>query len=408
MAGRGTGLKLTATGLALSVPLILGACSGPPSAKTATTAAKGDAAAAPRPTIAVSPKVNATKVPVSVEIGTTANNGVVSAVTLVSASGQQVAGEMRRDGSSWVPGAPLAFGQQYTATVTVTGAGGKTTQTTTSFVTMPKPATKPISTSFNLNSGGTYGVAMPIVIDFGTSIPKASRPAVQSRLFVTSSPAQVGAWRWISDREVVYRSQSYWKTGTTLAVRAALGGLPIGGRVLDKDRVATVTIGRDLEMSVTNKNHMMTVTSDGKVIKRYPISMGKASKPSWSGQFVIMDRLPATVFDTLDEGPGGYRVAVKYAERLTWSGTFLHSAPWSVYAQGHTNVSHGCVNIGPSNAKWIYQNSLVGDPVSISGTPRHVAEGNGWTAWDLSWPDFIKGSAVPVTVSVPNTYVPSF
>ena len=273
---------------------------------------------------------------------------------------------------------------------------------------MPKPATKPISTSFNLTGGGTYGVAMPIVIDFGASIPRASRQVVQSRLFVTSSPAQVGAWRWISDREVVYRSQSYWKTGTTLAVRAALGGLPIGGRVLDKDRAATVTIGRDLEMSVTNKNHMMTVTSNGKVIKRYPISMGKASTPSWSGQFVIMDRLPATVFDTLDEGPGGYRVAVKYAERLTWSGTFLHSAPWSVYAQGQTNVSHGCVNIGPSNAKWIYQNSMVGDPVSISGTPRHVAEGNGWTAWDLSWADFIKGSAVPVTVSVPSTYVPAF
>ena len=128
MAGRGTGLKLTATGLALSVPLVLGACSGAPAAKTATTAAKA-AAAAPTPTIAVSPKVNTTKVPVSVEIGTTANNGVVSAVSLVSASGQQVAGAMRRDGSSWVPGAPLAFGQHYTATVTVTGAGGRTTQT---------------------------------------------------------------------------------------------------------------------------------------------------------------------------------------------------------------------------------------------------------------------------------------
>jgi len=100
---------------------------------------------------------------------------------------------------------------------------------------------------------------------------------------------------------VVYRSQSYWKTGTTLAVRAALGGLPIGGRVvLDKDRAATVAIARDLEMSITNKNHMMTVPSDGKVVKRYPISMGKASTPSWSGQFVIMNRLPATVFDTLD------------------------------------------------------------------------------------------------------------
>ncbi len=410
MAGRGTGLKLTATGLALSVPLVLGACSGSPATKSATTEAKGQAAkgASTAPTIAVSPKVNTTKVPVSVEIGTTANNGVVSAVNLVSASGQQVAGAMRRDGSSWVPSAPLTFGQHYTATVTVTGAGGRTTQTSTSFVTMSKPATKPISTSFNLIGGETYGVAMPIVIDFGTSIPRASRPSVQNRLFVTTSPAQVGAWRWISDREVVYRTQSYWRAGTTLAVRSALGGLPIGGRVLDKDRTANVTIGRDMEMSVADRNHMMTVTSNGKVIKRYPISMGKRSTPSWSGQFVIMERLPATVFDTLADGPGGYRVAVKYAERLTWSGMFLHSAPWSVYAQGHMNVSHGCVNIGPSNANWIFQNSLVGDPVSVSGTPRHVAEGNGWTAWDLSWADFIKGSAVPVTVSVPSTYVPSF
>jgi lipoprotein-anchoring transpeptidase ErfK/SrfK len=389
----------------------LGACSGSPAAKTASTAGKGQAGAkgaSPKPTIAVSPKVNATNVPVSVEIRTTANNGVVSAVSLVSASGQQVAGAMRRDGSSWVPSKPLAFGQTYTVTVTVTGADGRATQTSTSFVTMAKPATKPISTSFNLTSGETYGVAMPIVIDFGTSIPRASRPELQNRLFVTSSPAQVGAWRWVSDREVVYRSQSYWKAGTTLAVRSALGGLPIGGRVLDKDRTANVTIGRDMEVSVANRNHMMTITSNGKVIKRYAISMGKRSTPSWSGQFVIMERLPATVFDTLDEGPGGYRVAVKYAERLTWSGMFLHSAPWSVYAQGHTNVSHGCVNIGPSNAKWIFQHSLVGDPVSISGTPRHVAEGNGWTAWDQSWADFVKGSAVPVTVSVPSTYVPAF
>jgi hypothetical protein len=71
------------------------------------------------------------------------------------------------------------------------------------------------------------------------------------------------------------------------------------------------------------------------------------------------------------------------------------------------NVSHGCVNIGPSNARWLYQNSLVGDPVRISGTSRHVAPGNGWTAWDMSWTDYIKNSAVPITVSVPNTYTPS-
>ena len=123
-----------------------------------------------------------------------------------------------------------------------------------------------------------------------------------------------------------------------------------------------------MQIAVANGSHMMTITSNGKVIKRYPISMGKASTPSWSGRFVIMERLPATIFDTLDAGPGGYRVAVQYAERLTWSGMFLHSAPWSVYAQGHMNVSHGCVNVGPSNAKWLFNNSLVGDPVTVSAS----------------------------------------
>ena len=166
--------------------------------------------------------------------------------------------------------------------------------------------------------------------------------------------------------------------------------------MIDKDRTATFTIGRDMHFDVTNKNHMLTITSDGKVIKRYPISMGKPSTPSWSGKFVIMSQQYYTVFNTMGQPNGGYITPVNYAERLTWSGTYFHSAPWSVYAQGHFNVSHGCVNIGPSNAKWVYQKSLIGDPVSITGTPIHVAPGNGWTVWDMSWSEYVKGSALPV------------
>jgi len=311
---------------------------------------------------------------------------------------------MRVGGESWMPTSPLQYNQQYTATVTVIDAANRTSQATTTFTTMKKPATRPIRSFVNLASGETYGVAMPVVVDFASAIPSADRAAVQSRLFVTSSPAQVGAWRWYSDTEVVYRPRSYWQPGTRLTFRSALGGVPIGNRVIGQNITSTATIGRDMQMAVTDNNHVITIRSSGKVIHRFPISMGKASTPSWSGQFVIMTRLYATVFDTLDMGPGGYRVAVNYAERLTWSGMFLHSAPWSVYAQGHFNVSHGCVNIGPSNAKWIYQNALIGDPVSVSGTRIHVAPGNGWTAWDMSWDDYIKDGVVPVTVSVPSTY----
>src|SRR5262249_37705322 len=125
------------------------------------------------------------------------------------------------------------------------------------------------------------------------------------------------------------------------------------------------------------------------------ISMGRASKPSWSGHFVIIEKDYYTVFDTLGIPGYNYRIPVHYAERLTWSGTFIHSAPWSVYAQGHFNVSHGCVNVAPTNAKWIYNNALVGGPVSISGTPVHAQQGNGWTVWDMDWADYVKGSALP-------------
>ncbi|HEU0240502.1 MAG TPA: Ig-like domain-containing protein [Micromonosporaceae bacterium] len=407
MAVNRVGVKVLAAALAVSVPVVLAACTGPSRPTSATTAAKAKAAiAATVPMITVAPTATGSRVPISVEIGTSVSNGIVSDVSLVSASGQHVPGTMRADGSSWVPNSPLQYAQRYTAVVTAIGADGKTTSATTSFTTVAKPVAKSIQAQVNLGDGQQYGVAMPIVVDFTASIPAAARADVQRRLFVNSMPAQVGAWRWISDREVVYRPRSYWKPGTVLTFTGALGGVPVGNRVLSKNVTSTATIGRDMEMTVTNSNHTMTITSNGKVIKRAPISMGKASTPSWSGRFVIMDRLYATVFDTLDMGPGGYRVAVNYAERLTWSGMFLHSAPWSVYAQGHFNVSHGCVNIGPSNAKWIYQNSLVGDPVTVTGTSKHVAAGNGWTAWDMSWTDYIKDSLVPITVSAPGTLAP--
>jgi len=407
--GGHTPVRIFTTFAAISATLVMTGCTGAKHTLAAAGGRDGTAAAAgvALPTLTIRPAANAQKLPISTEISMSVVNGTIRSVTLVSASGGQVAGSMRPDGTSWVPAVPLQYGQTYTAQVTAVGPAGRTKVGTTSFTTMKQPATRPVQVSINLVDGQTYGVGMPIVIDFGAPIPVARRAAIESRLFVSSTPAQVGAWRWYSDQEVMYRPRGYWKPDTTLAVRAALAGVPIGNRVIAKDRTAAAAIGRDLEFKVTDSTHMMTVTSGGKVVHRYPISMGKPSTPSWSGHFVIMERDYYTVFDTLDQGPGGYRIGVNYAERLTWSGTFLHSAPWSVYAQGSFNVSHGCVNIGPANAKWIFYHSLVGDPVSISGTPRHVAPGNGWTVWDMSWADYVKDAVLPPALTVPSVLVPS-
>ena len=38
----------------------------------------------------------------------------------------------------------------------------------------------------------------------------------------------------------------------------------------------------------------------------------------------------------------------------------------------------------------------VGDLVTVKGTEVKLDQGNGWTAWNVSWDDFAKGSALPV------------
>src|SRR5690242_21448485 len=42
-----------------------------------------------------------------------------------------------------------------------------------------------------------------------------------------------------------------------------------------------------------------------------------------------------------------YTTLFRSAVRSTYSGSYYHSAPWSVGDQGIVNVSHGCVNLPP-------------------------------------------------------------
>jgi lipoprotein-anchoring transpeptidase ErfK/SrfK len=113
---------------------------------------------------------------------------------------------------------------------------------------------------------------------------------------------------------------------------------------------------------------------------------------------LVIQKYRKTVFDTLAElGPKeGYRIDIEYAQRLTWGGEYIHAAPWSVAQQGNTNVSHGCVNMSMSNAQWLFGITKVGDPVTVKGTERALQQWNGWTDWNMSWSQWVRGSALPV------------
>ncbi|MEN3307136.1 MAG: hypothetical protein V7603_3338 [Micromonosporaceae bacterium] len=341
-------------------------------------------------TLALTPATGGRNLPVTTEIGTTVSGGTVTGVTLTDAAGRRVPADPRPDGSSWVPAAPLAFGRGYTATVTATGRDGRRSSRTTSFTTMADPGSDRIGTGLYFSSGQTYGVGMPVVVEFDAPIPDSAKAAVERRLLVRSEPAQVGVWHWYGDRQVLYRPRTYWQPGTRLTVRAALAGLPVGRHFIDRDRGGTATIGPKQVFLVRNATKSLYVYQNDKLTRTYPVSLGKSSTPTGSGNLVIMTHEYSTLFDT-----PLYRITAYYDERITWGGVYLHAAPWSVDSQGRQNVSHGCVNLSTRNAAWVYGMARIGDPVTITGTEVHVTPGDGWTVWDMSWSDYVKGSALP-------------
>jgi lipoprotein-anchoring transpeptidase ErfK/SrfK len=388
---------------AVLTPLTLAACGDddePAPAPSAVSSPAPSEVAQQQETVelSVTPAKGKTSVPISTEIGVRVSGGTVRSVTLRDDDGKAVSGAMRADGSAWVPARPLKARQRYAATVVAAGPSGVTETATTSFTTMSKPSRR-TGTGLYLFDDHTYGVAMPVVAEFSPGIKKKDRAAVQRRMFVQTNPPQAGTWSWTSSgTQAYYRAPEYWKAGTRLTVRLALDGVPTGGgRYGDRDRAASAKIGRNFVMRVDNATKKMTVLQDGKTIRTMPVSLGKKSTPSSSGTMVVMEKKVETVFDTRDtDGADGYVTNIRYAQRLTWTGQYLHSAPWSVGAQGRRNVSHGCVNVSPSNARWLFDKTLVGDPITVRGTGDELDYGNGWTPWDLTWDEFKKGSALPV------------
>ncbi|MFC0098413.1 Ig-like domain-containing protein [Micromonospora marina] len=343
------------------------------------------------------PAADAKDVPASTAITFTTKEAQDTTVELKDAAGTVVDGTLAADGGSWLPSSALEYGQTYTATVTATGDDGKAATATSTFTTMAKPAKQIRITSF-LGDDQVVGVGMPLIVKFGRAIPEDYRDDIQRRMTVTSKPAQEGIWHWVSPTEVRYRPKTFWKANSTVSYRVQAGGLPLGGGWYGRaDLSVDIKIGPALVMSVDNSTKRMTVTRDGKVVKTIPVSLGKKSTPSSSGTMVVIEKLRHTVFDTMEElGPEeGYRTEIDYAQRLTWGGEFIHAAPWSEGVQGRTNVSHGCVNVSMKEGSWLFANTRIGDPITVKGTERKLQNGNGWTDWNMSWDEYVKGSALP-------------
>jgi len=388
---------LTALGLAAVAGLA--ACTDKPDHSGSGSVPGEPAKPSPKAGVAITaPADGATDVPAGTEIVFTVKDAPNPQVTVTDAGGAAIDGAMHPNGKGWLPKKSLDYGQSYTVKVTATGDDGVAATATSKFTTMDKPGKQVRFTTF-LADGAVVGVGMPLIVRLDRAIPQDQRAAVQRRLIVTSDPVQEGIWTWYSDTELHWRPKAFWQSGTKVLVDLRVGGLPCGGGYYGRtDLTLECSIGPAVVMTVDDKvsPKVMTVTKDGRVLKKIPVSLGRPSMPSSSGTMVIIEKLPKTVFDTrTDPNPANrYVTPIDYAQRLTWGGEFIHSAPWSVDDQGKRNVSHGCINMSAANAKWLFSQTHIGDPVTIKGTARALQYGNGWTDWNKPWDEYVKGSAI--------------
>ena len=254
--------------------------------------------------------------------------------------------------------------------------------------------------SFAPLDGQTVGVGMPVIVRF--DIPITDRASIERKLSVTSQPAQVGAFHWLSSQEVHWRPKTYWQAGTKVSVKADIGGVPAGNGIYgQEDREINFQVGRSMVSKVDMKTLQMRVFRDGKLQRTMPVTTGEQPKfTTRSGIKVIVEkfrhkRMNSETIGIDPDSADGYDLDdVEYAMRLTYSGEFVHAAPWSVGSQGNSNVSHGCTGMSPENAGWLYDNSIVGDVVEYVGTDRGTSLDNGFGDWNSSFADYKAGSAL--------------
>ena len=325
------------------------------------------------------------------------DNGRIDSVTGTSAKGGvRVGGKLDEGGTAWViDTSDLEFGTKYKVSAKAVDLRGKETVTTGNFKTFVPE--KQLTVDSNVWDGSTYGVGMPIVLNFSEAV--LNRADVEQRLEVSTNkelPVE-GRWSWDSDTQVTYRPKEYWPAKTKVKLNASLKGVNAGGGAYAMENTErNFTIGSKQVMLIDDNSKQLTFRRNGKVLQRMPVSMGKPGHTTRSGIKVIMSKERNVIFtaDVAESDPEYYRIPIAIAMRVTWSGEYIHSAPWSVGSQGYSNVSHGCTNVSTGNAEWLIQNSNIGDIAEYRNTGRGIEPGNGITVWNESWKDWKAGSAL--------------
>lgn len=373
----------------------------------------GFAAKVPGPAqVTITPGPNAHDVDPLVPVLVNATSGTLADVGMVNDADKPVEGVMTPDNTVWKPTVPLGYGRTYTLTVTSRGANGVAATQVSSFSTLRPPNQTEVSFTTTsqaaIKDGGTYGVGTVVVAHFDEEIP--DRAAAEKQLTVTTKPAVQGSWFWVDGQNAHWRPEHYYAPNTTVTADAKIYGISLGNGLFgQEDSQVSFRIG-DAHVSIADDaTKMVSVFDNGALVRTMPTSMGRGGTEDvgghtislWtpSGIYTVLDKGNPVVMDSSTFGLPknsrlGYRETINYATKISTDGIYLHELDATVWAQGHQDTSHGCLNLNADNAKWFYGFSVPGDVVEIrnsGGPPLKLAQNGDWI---LSWDQWRNGSAL--------------
>lgn len=325
----------------------------------------------------------------------------ITDVIATDAAGRYVRGELSADGLRWHSTAPLAAGAHYTVRVSTENAAGHPGRKVLGFDTTPADAG--LHVAFGPDAG-TYGVGQPVTAELSVPVKDpASRAIVESNLHVGSVPqAATGSWYWVDDRTLHYRPSVYWPAHARIDVSSSLNGVRVqDGLYGGPDKPLTLHTGDRIEALTDANTHKLTFKDNGKVVRTIPVTTGKPGFDTRNGIKVVLGKESLVRMQSESVGiaagsPDSYDLPVYWATRVTWSGEYVHAAPWSEGSQGYANVSHGCTGMSTDNAHWFFDHVQRGDVVQVVNSLGHTMTpfDNGFGDWNLNWAQWKQGSAL--------------
>ncbi|WP_405498463.1 Ig-like domain-containing protein [Nocardia sp. NBC_00511] len=361
--------------------------------------------------ISVSPAQGSDKVDPSAPVKVNTTSGILTSVSLTNEDGKAIDGTLTPDKTAWKPNEQLGYGRTYTLKAEGEDVTGPVAPVSTTFTTItPSNQTKVYLNTTGgeaITEGGSYGVGMVIVAHFDEDI--TDHATAQKHLVVTTDPPVDGAWYWMDNRNAHWRPKEYWKSGTKVNVASNIYGVQVGNGLFgQEDTKINFVIGPSHVSIADDNTKQVEVYENGNLIRTMPTSMGRGGSEVIAGKtftfwtqpgvYTVMDKANPVIMDSSSYGLPinsrlGYKEAIGWATRISTDGIYLHQLDTTVWAQGNTDTSHGCLNLNQTNAEWFFNFAQPGDVVEVrnTGGPQLQVWQNG--DWGMPWDQWVAGSA---------------